>query len=172
MPDLEQRRRPKHSAPCTTGRVLLLPNVWDVASARIVEEAGFPAHCHNQCRHCVCAGISRRPEDSMPIKCSASRANRRQRSAYRSPPMSKLAMGRDRKMRVSNGAQCDRCRRSGNEFRGCDRRPRTSAGRSVFAIGEEFAPSARPLRKFGRAARAQCAHRCLSFAGGRAGQAL
>lgn len=27
----------------TSGDVLLLPNVWDVASARIVEEAGFPA---------------------------------------------------------------------------------------------------------------------------------
>ena len=26
-----------------TGKVLVLPNVWDVASARIVEEAGFPA---------------------------------------------------------------------------------------------------------------------------------
>ncbi|HYX68012.1 MAG TPA: isocitrate lyase/phosphoenolpyruvate mutase family protein, partial [Terriglobales bacterium] len=24
-------------------RVLLLPNVWDVASARLIEEAGFPA---------------------------------------------------------------------------------------------------------------------------------
>jgi 2-methylisocitrate lyase-like PEP mutase family enzyme len=26
-----------------TGKVLLLPNVWDVASARIIEDAGFPA---------------------------------------------------------------------------------------------------------------------------------
>jgi 2-methylisocitrate lyase-like PEP mutase family enzyme len=26
-----------------TGKVLLLPNVWDVASARVIEEAGFPA---------------------------------------------------------------------------------------------------------------------------------
>ena len=27
----------------TEGDVLLLPNVWDVASARIIEETGFPA---------------------------------------------------------------------------------------------------------------------------------
>jgi 2-methylisocitrate lyase-like PEP mutase family enzyme len=26
-----------------TGKVLILPNIWDVASARIIEEAGFPA---------------------------------------------------------------------------------------------------------------------------------
>jgi 2-methylisocitrate lyase-like PEP mutase family enzyme len=44
VPDLEQKKKAKaflalHSA----GTPLLLPNVWDVASARIVEGAGFPA---------------------------------------------------------------------------------------------------------------------------------
>jgi 2-methylisocitrate lyase-like PEP mutase family enzyme len=43
-PDLDQKKKAKaflalHSG----GTPLLLPNVWDVASARIVEEAGFPA---------------------------------------------------------------------------------------------------------------------------------
>ena len=27
----------------TSGRILVLPNVWDAASARVIEEAGFPA---------------------------------------------------------------------------------------------------------------------------------
>src|SRR3954463_13176555 len=27
----------------TDGDILVLPNIWDVASARIIEEAGFPA---------------------------------------------------------------------------------------------------------------------------------
>ena len=44
LPDLEQKKKAKtflalHSG----GDPLLLPNVWDVASARIVEDAGFPA---------------------------------------------------------------------------------------------------------------------------------
>jgi 2-methylisocitrate lyase-like PEP mutase family enzyme len=44
LPDLAQKTKAKaflalHSG----GNPLLLPNVWDVASARIVEEAGFPA---------------------------------------------------------------------------------------------------------------------------------
>jgi len=42
MPDLPQKAnafRSLHHA----GKVLLLPNVWDVASARVIERAGFPA---------------------------------------------------------------------------------------------------------------------------------
>jgi 2-methylisocitrate lyase-like PEP mutase family enzyme len=44
MANLEQQRKAEafralHSA----SEVLLLPNIWDVASARIIEEAGFPA---------------------------------------------------------------------------------------------------------------------------------
>ncbi len=45
MPDLEEQKsrahtfRSLHHGP----KALLLPNVWDVASARIIEDAGFPA---------------------------------------------------------------------------------------------------------------------------------
>jgi 2-methylisocitrate lyase-like PEP mutase family enzyme len=42
MPDLSQKAnalRALHH----TGKALLLPNIWDVASARMIEEAGFPA---------------------------------------------------------------------------------------------------------------------------------
>jgi len=42
MPDLSQKAnalRALHH----NGKLLLLPNVWDVASARMIEEAGFPA---------------------------------------------------------------------------------------------------------------------------------
>jgi 2-methylisocitrate lyase-like PEP mutase family enzyme len=43
-PDLEQKKKAKaFLAMHVGGGPLLLPNVWDVASARIVEEAGFPA---------------------------------------------------------------------------------------------------------------------------------
>ena len=30
--------------------ILVLPNAWDVASARLLEAAGFSRHRHNQCR--------------------------------------------------------------------------------------------------------------------------
>ncbi|MFZ2001259.1 MAG: isocitrate lyase/phosphoenolpyruvate mutase family protein [Candidatus Sulfotelmatobacter sp.] len=44
LPDLEQKKKAKaFLAMHSGGDALLLPNVWDVASARIVEEAGFPA---------------------------------------------------------------------------------------------------------------------------------
>src|SRR4051812_3223524 len=44
MADSEQKTRAEAFLAMHTGPgVLLLPNVWDVASARIVEEAGFPA---------------------------------------------------------------------------------------------------------------------------------
>lgn len=44
MPNLEQRQKAEAFRKLHTERdVLLLPNVWDVASARIVEDAGFPA---------------------------------------------------------------------------------------------------------------------------------
>jgi 2-methylisocitrate lyase-like PEP mutase family enzyme len=44
LPDLEQKNKAKaFLAMHSGGDPLLLPNVWDVASARIVEEAGFPA---------------------------------------------------------------------------------------------------------------------------------
>jgi len=44
LPDLEQKKKAKaFLAMHSGGDPLLLPNVWDVASARIVEEAGFPA---------------------------------------------------------------------------------------------------------------------------------
>ena len=44
MPDLEQTKKAEAFRAMHTGRgALLLPNVWDVASARIIEEAGFPA---------------------------------------------------------------------------------------------------------------------------------
>jgi len=43
-PDLEQKKKAKaFLAMHAGGDPLLLPNVWDVASARIVEEVGFPA---------------------------------------------------------------------------------------------------------------------------------
>jgi 2-methylisocitrate lyase-like PEP mutase family enzyme len=44
LPDLEQKKKARaFLAMHCGGDPLLLPNVWDVASARIVEEAGFPA---------------------------------------------------------------------------------------------------------------------------------
>ncbi len=43
MPDLLLQKANALRALHHTGKVLLLPNVWDVASARIIEEAGFPA---------------------------------------------------------------------------------------------------------------------------------
>lgn len=44
IPNLEQRRKAEAFRALHSGSdPLLLPNVWDVASARIVEEAGFPA---------------------------------------------------------------------------------------------------------------------------------
>jgi 2-methylisocitrate lyase-like PEP mutase family enzyme len=42
MPELLQRANALRALH-RTGRVLLLPNVWDAASARIIAEAGFPA---------------------------------------------------------------------------------------------------------------------------------
>jgi 2-methylisocitrate lyase-like PEP mutase family enzyme len=43
MPDLLLQKANALRALHHTGKVLLLPNVWDVASARTIEEAGFPA---------------------------------------------------------------------------------------------------------------------------------
>jgi 2-methylisocitrate lyase-like PEP mutase family enzyme len=43
MPDLLLQKANSLRALHHTGKVLLLPNVWDVASARTIEEAGFPA---------------------------------------------------------------------------------------------------------------------------------
>src|SRR5467141_3916634 len=44
LPDLAQKTKAKAFLALHSGdNPLLLPNVWDVASARIVEEAGFPA---------------------------------------------------------------------------------------------------------------------------------
>jgi 2-methylisocitrate lyase-like PEP mutase family enzyme len=44
MPDPEQRKKAEALRAMHTGQgAVLLPNVWDVASARIIEEAGFPA---------------------------------------------------------------------------------------------------------------------------------
>ena len=43
MANQELKKAEAFRAMHTEGEVLLLPNVWDVASARIVEEAGFPA---------------------------------------------------------------------------------------------------------------------------------
>lgn len=44
MADSEQRKKAEAFRAVHTGQgVVLLPNVWDVASARIIEEAGFPA---------------------------------------------------------------------------------------------------------------------------------
>ena len=44
MPNFEQKRKAESFlAMHTGGDVLLLPNVWDAASARIVEESGYPA---------------------------------------------------------------------------------------------------------------------------------
>jgi 2-methylisocitrate lyase-like PEP mutase family enzyme len=44
MTDLEQKGKAKAFLALHSARnPLILPNVWDVASARIVEEAGFPA---------------------------------------------------------------------------------------------------------------------------------
>ncbi len=45
MPDPEQKKKAEafRAMHTGTGAVLLLPNVWDVASARIIEEAGFQA---------------------------------------------------------------------------------------------------------------------------------
>ena len=43
MPELLVQKANALRALHHTGRALLLPNVWDVASARIIEEAGFPA---------------------------------------------------------------------------------------------------------------------------------
>ncbi len=43
-PDPEQKRKAAAFRALHGGReILLLPNIWDVASARIIEEAGFPA---------------------------------------------------------------------------------------------------------------------------------
>src|SRR5437868_10810097 len=44
FPDLAQKTKAKAFLALHSGdNPLLLPNVWDVASARIIEEAGFPA---------------------------------------------------------------------------------------------------------------------------------
>jgi 2-methylisocitrate lyase-like PEP mutase family enzyme len=44
MPDREQRKKAEAFRAMHTGTgPVVLPNVWDVASARIIEEAGFPA---------------------------------------------------------------------------------------------------------------------------------
>ncbi len=44
MPDLEQRKKAEaFRAMHTAAGAVVLPNVWDVASARVIEEAGFPA---------------------------------------------------------------------------------------------------------------------------------
>jgi 2-methylisocitrate lyase-like PEP mutase family enzyme len=44
MSDLEQRKKAEAFRAMHTGAgAVVLPNVWDVASARIIEEAGFPA---------------------------------------------------------------------------------------------------------------------------------
>src|SRR6516162_5624994 len=44
MPDLEQTQKAEAFRAMHKGTgAVLLPNVWDVASARIIEEAGFPA---------------------------------------------------------------------------------------------------------------------------------
>lgn len=44
MADLEQKKKAEaFRAMHSGGEVLLLPNVWDVASARTIEQAGFPA---------------------------------------------------------------------------------------------------------------------------------
>jgi 2-methylisocitrate lyase-like PEP mutase family enzyme len=44
MPDSEQRKKAEAFRAMHIGAgAVLLPNVWDVASARIIEEAGFPA---------------------------------------------------------------------------------------------------------------------------------
>ena len=40
---IRKKRRPMHSGPCITAVILLLPNAWDVASARVVEQGGFGA---------------------------------------------------------------------------------------------------------------------------------
>jgi 2-methylisocitrate lyase-like PEP mutase family enzyme len=42
IPELKTKAE-KFLAMHSGSEVLLLPNVWDVASARIIEEAGFPA---------------------------------------------------------------------------------------------------------------------------------
>ncbi len=42
---------------------LILPNVWDVASARIFEEAGFPAGRHHERRHRQQSGLPGWPEN-------------------------------------------------------------------------------------------------------------
>lgn len=43
-PDAEQKKKAEVFRTMHTGKgALLLPNVWDVASARIIEDAGFPA---------------------------------------------------------------------------------------------------------------------------------
>src|SRR2546423_3048934 len=39
----QQRKAEEFRALHSGGEILLLPNVWDVAGARIIEEAGFPA---------------------------------------------------------------------------------------------------------------------------------
>jgi 2-methylisocitrate lyase-like PEP mutase family enzyme len=44
MPNPEQKKKAEAFRTMHTGKgTVLLPNVWDVASARIIEEAGFPA---------------------------------------------------------------------------------------------------------------------------------
>jgi 2-methylisocitrate lyase-like PEP mutase family enzyme len=44
MPNLEQKKKAEaFRAMHSGGEVLLLPNAWDVASARIIEDSGFPA---------------------------------------------------------------------------------------------------------------------------------
>src|SRR5580698_3209694 len=43
MPELLLQKAKALRALHHTGKVLILPNVWDVASARIIEDAGFPA---------------------------------------------------------------------------------------------------------------------------------
>ena len=43
MPDALLQKANAFRALHHSGKVLVLPNVWDVASARIIEEAGFPA---------------------------------------------------------------------------------------------------------------------------------
>ena len=88
----------------TQGDVLLLPNVWDVASARIVEDAGFPAIATSSAGIAFAQGF---PDGQKipPERMLAVIADIASAVKGRSRLMSKQDMGEGRKTRLAQHAK-------------------------------------------------------------------
>ena len=87
MSDLTQRERAEllrqlHNRGCGT-RMLVLPNVWDAASARIIEQAGFGAVATTSSGVAASLGY---PDGQRMSRERHRKHERNQRAAYRQAP--------------------------------------------------------------------------------------